>query len=427
MKALAILALLVGCSDRGKAQPPVPIREPVVTAPVAADASAAPVVVAEPPDAAVPVAAPIVHPVGFDFIADAKRLYRVAGCGEGPLPEELAKFQKVVDKHCKSLAPSIERYRAEYFVGTRKWFDDHVPADAPSKVVYLFAGADLVSALVAFPKATEITTLSLELAGDPRKLPSLTPAELDQDLGAFRREIGLLISVGSNSSKNLSSQQRRFLPGEVSSFLLGLATGGYEPVAMRYFRIDEAGALHYLEQAEIDADVAKTKPLRGSWNAPSFAESFRHVELSYRKIGETEVRVHRHIAWNLEDKYLAANPGVLRYLEGKGKVTMLVKGGSYMLWLADFKTIRKYILDHLHWMLSDSTGVPPTYAKPAGMVQEPFGRFVAPITPTFDNLANRREDLDTRALFKTAKQPMPFRFGYLDRDNNKHVMITRPK
>jgi len=32
--------------------------------------------------------------------------------------------------------------------------------------------------------------------------------------------------------------------------LLGLAIGGYEPVAMRYFTIDPKGELHYVEQAE---------------------------------------------------------------------------------------------------------------------------------------------------------------------------------
>ena len=38
-----------------------------------------------------------------------------------------------------------------------------------------------------------------------------------------------------------------------------------------------------------------------------------------------------------------------------------------------------------------------------------------------------REDLDMKALFARPAGPMPFRFGYLDKNNNKHVMITRPK
>ena len=33
------------------------------------------------------------------------------------------------------------------------------------------------------------------------------------------------------------------------------------------------------------------------------------------------------------------------------------------------------MLDHLAWMLSDSTGIPPRFAKPAGMVQETYGNY----------------------------------------------------
>ena len=362
---------------------------------------------------------------GHDFIAEARLLYRVAACGgTGALPPELAADQAVVDKHCEAIAPYMDKFREQYFVTARAWFKDHAPKDLPSTVVYPFGGGDLLSALVAFPDATEITTLSLELSGDPRKLPALTPAELDRDLAAFRREIGALIWVGSNSSLNLSAQQRNFLPGQVSSFLLGLATGGYEPLAMRFFAIEDGGSLRYLDKAEIEADTKHTKSLRGNWKSPSFAASFRNVEITYRKIGETTVRVHRHIAWNLDNDTLKKDPRVLRHLEAKGKVAILVKGASYLLWLGDFSTMRGYILDHLAWMLSDSTGVPPTYARPAGMVQEAYGRFAAPILVQVEG---RREDLDTRALWRAPKGPMPFRFGYLDKVGNKHVLITRPK
>src|SRR5207244_11526056 len=63
-----------------------------------------------------------------------------------------------------------------------------------STAVSAFAGGDLISALVAFPRAAEITTISLELAGDPRALPTLTAAETGRELTELRREIGLLIA-----------------------------------------------------------------------------------------------------------------------------------------------------------------------------------------------------------------------------------------
>jgi hypothetical protein len=364
---------------------------------------------------------------GHDFIDDARALYKIVGCTDGAMPASLGdpKHAAAVERHCKSIKKDVDRYRDEYFVKARAWFANKVPADA-TQLVYLFSGADLISALVAFPNATEITTMSLELAGDPRPYAKLTPAELEKDLAGFRDESGLLIQVGSNSSKNLSKQQRRFLPGQVSSFLLAMAIGGYEPVSLRYFRIEPDGKLHYFTKAEIDADTKATSSLRPTWNKPAFAESFRHSEIQYRKIGDITVRTHRHIAWNVEDKFLSEHGEVLKHLESKGKVHMMVKGGSYLLWFKNFSTIRNYILGNLKWMLSDSTGPAPTHAKPAGMIQEAYGRYQGPVDE-IRVVDGTREDLDMKALFAASKQPMPFRFGYLDKNNNKHVVITRPK
>jgi hypothetical protein len=131
--------------------------------------------------------------------------------------------------------------------------------------------------------------------------------------------------------------------------------------------------------------------------------------------------VHRHIAWNLENSALAAQPELLRHLEAKGKVAVLVKGGSYLLWFGMFSTFRGYLLDHLAWMLSDSTGIAPNHAR--GVVQEPYGAFHGPVV---EQAAGMPEDRAAQALWKKAREKMPFRFGYLDRDNNAHVMITRP-
>jgi hypothetical protein len=366
-----------------------------------------------------------------NFIDDGKLLYRVVACGggEGPLPDSIthgdadraAKLQVIVDKHCAALKPYMDKFRAEYFETARAWFVAHEPKDLPTTVVYPFGGGDVVSALVAFPDATEITTLSLELAGDPRHLGTLSPADLEKSLHAFRVEIGALIWVGSNSSINLSDQQRNAIPAQLSSHLLGLATGGYELVGLRYFSLDDKGAIHYLEQADLDADTKNGKSLRGNWKSPAFAQSFANVEVRYRKPGETTERVHRHIAWNLGNDYVAAHPEVLRHLEAKGKVSVCVKGASYLLWLGDFSTVRQYLLDHLAWMVSDSTGIPPNLAT--GMQQEAFGTFDAPI---IDKVEGRREDLASRKLWHATKQPMPFRFGYLDKHNHKHVMITKP-
>lgn len=411
--------------------PTAPTATPTPAPPPAPDE--APVAKTEPV-APAPAPAPEKQP-GYDFIDDVNILYRVVACGhtDQPLPDSLthgdsdraAKLTAIVEKHCKQLDPYIAKFREEYFDKARAWFVAHEPKDLPTTVVYPFGGGDVISALVAFPTATEITTLSLELAGDPRNIATIKPDDLDKQLLNFRTDIGPLINKASNSSVNLSDQQRNALAGQLSSHLLGLAVGGYEPVSVRYFTIADDGTVHYLEKDEIDADSKSAKSLRGNWKAPAFSQSFANVEVKYRKIGETTVRVHRHIAWNLSNDELKKHPGVVRHLEAKGKVAECVKGAHYLLWMDDFSTIRTYLLDHLVWMASDSTGIPPNIAGPAGMVQETYGRFDAPYLDTVKGI---RADTAMRKLWAnpTDKQ-LGFRFGYPDKSNHNHVMITRPK
>ena len=104
---------------------------------------------------------------------------------------------------------------------------------------------------------------------------------------------------------------------------------------------------------------------------------------------------------------------------------MLTKGASYLLWRADFSLIRTYMLDHLTWMLSDSTGIPPLYARRAGMVQETYGSFNGaflegaqggPVETSFIELWR-----------KNPRKSLGFRFGYVDKDGSGHLVVTRPK
>jgi len=147
----------------------------------------------------------------------------------------------------------------------------------------------------------------------------------------------------------------------------------------------------------------------------------RHDDHSARVDGG---RVHRHIGGNRGDPYLKKHAALLRHLEAKGKVTILTKGASYLLWRGDFSLIRGYMLDHLAWMLSDSTGIPPAFARRAGMVQETYGRY----TGAFLEGTDVKHDDAFIELWQSQKaRRLPFRFGYVDKDKQPHLVVTRPR
>ncbi len=386
-----------------------------------------------------------------NFATELQLLFRIAACGsDTALPATMAPDDVVtIAAHCRAIAQRIAKYRSSYMTLAQPFLAALTPPDVPTTLLYPFGGGDLLSALVAFPKATSITTISLELAGDPRRITTLHGPALRQSLGALRSQIGGLLSVGSNTSENLSAQQRNELPGQVSSFLLGLATVGATPIALRFFRIDIEGTLHYvtddelaaLEHAGLDAPRQRGPATAGTaksalatrrkttWNSPNFAEAFANVEIEFHLAGETTTRIHRHIGWNLASEYLVDHPELLAYLTqltAPGRIAVLVKGASYLLWHREFATIRTFLLDHLAWMLSDSTGIPPAFASAAHMQQTTYGDYDGAFLPGAEAGWTSHSDAFRKLWRSQPRRRLPFRFGYVDAAKQAHLLVTQP-
>src|SRR5215475_950179 len=134
-----------------------------------------------PPPATPPPAGPETDAPARDFAEEARILFRVAACGSNdPLPDGLD--AKVVKAHCDEILPKIAAYKQRYVGVAKPFLTGLLPPGLPDKVVYPFGGGDLVTALTTYPDAREITTVSLELAGDPRRIRWIGPKDLEQSL-----------------------------------------------------------------------------------------------------------------------------------------------------------------------------------------------------------------------------------------------------
>ncbi len=404
----AALVLNLGCTSKAPAsQAPAATPSPAVQA--AAPPAAAPDPTPKPPE-------------GQAFDADIQLLYRVVACGnEDPLPASID--PKVVEEHCKWLAPKVQKYQKDYVEGAEKFIANLRPKDLPTTVVYPFGGGDILSALTTYPDGAEYTTLSLEHAGDPRRLKDLDKERLAKSLALFRKSSYGLLVQNDSTSENLMQMERADIPGQLSFFMVGLAIHGFEPVSLRYFTIEPDGSLHYLSAEEIAAGEKKmAQKLNPVWVSPNISEVFSNAEITFRRKGEKgPVRVHRHIAANLSDQFLKKDDRILKHLEAKGKVSAMTKAASYLLWNAAFVKIRGYLLDNMVFMVSDSTGIPPRFAKKAGFVQETYGRFTGPFLD-----ASKQHGDDFVALWN--EQPyraLPFRYGYPEAAKHWHMLITK--
>ncbi len=347
-----------------------------------------------------------------DFTPQIKALYRVAACGStDPLP---AKFNaKEVDAHCKVLAEHIDRYRTRWLNKAEPVLATVVPSSLPDKVVYPFGGGDLVTALATFPHASEITTLSLEISGDARKIDTIAPGKLPAALKTIAENIRRLFAVAHSKTTNLTIISKADLPGQLIFALVALAVHDMEPVSLKYFRLGPDGAIQYVTEADIQS--AK--------DAKAQAALFLNMEIGFRKKGDAvaPVRTYRHISANLDDKHLAAEPSVIKHLEAKGKVAAMTKAASFLLWYKDFTIIRDYLLKDMEWMISDATGILPRVARAAGFEQVTWGRFDGPFLP-----AGKADGAEMRKLWaENPAQPLDFRYGYPDSAHHSHMMVTR--
>ncbi|MFO0549931.1 MAG: hypothetical protein U0271_16170 [Polyangiaceae bacterium] len=373
----------------------------------------------------VEVSAKPVAPAGKDFIEEAKALYRVVACGgKAAVPAELD--ANVVAEHCRELDTMLAAYRRSYIGVATPFFTQVRPADIPQSVVYPFSGGDLSTALLTYPDATDYTTLSLELVGDPRRLHGLAAKPLAASLRKLRRELAELLQVDTYSkSETLKQTQQGELPGELSFFLVAMALHGYEPVSLKYFYLEEGGTLHYLTEAEIAAREGELAEHRKhSWIPPDFSVSFANSELTFRKIGDPSapLKVHRHMAVNLDDDHIGSDRPLWTFLRGKGDVAAMTKAASYLLWRPDFSVVRDYLLERAVFMFSDSTGVPPLDLS-ANLTQEVYGKFAGSLLKT-DSAPN----LSMVSLFRAQPyRALPFRYGYGDRMKQNHLIVTKRK
>lgn len=356
-----------------------------------------------------------------EFIQDARPLFQLVTCQGVPEPLDA----KTAQAWCENQQKRYDSFTNGWGVKAKAFLGPLMPtgADVPTEVVYPFGGGDLMAALQLFPDAKVITTLSLELAGDPRRWKGITDAKtLKTSLSAISNASASTLLSNDSLSRNLSATQRGELPGQLSMHLMGLALAGQEPVSVRFFRLEADGSLHYLTAEEVAAvDGTTAKNLKASWKAPDFSPAFANVEVQFVPKGQPDAprRIHRHFAANLANDSLPA--GLMEHLKAKGKVLAMTKAASYLLWREAFSTMRDWLVGNAVFMVSDSTGIPPRHWTQNKCSVEAYGAFEKSFLGTWEGY---QEEL--RKTFATAKK-LPMRFGYPDGSEKKlnHLLIAR--
>jgi len=360
-----------------------------------------------------------------DFTSDAHDLARVMTCTEPdrPLPDGIK--ARDVRYQCRAIARAIGKYQKRWLAKAQPFFEEVVPDGLPDVVVYPFGGADLTNALAVFPAASEITTISLEYAGDPRTLQTLRGDRLKKDLRLTRDFIAKLIAVNHNRTIDLDALVDEPVPVPLVFALVGLAIHDRELVSVRYFDLAEDGSVRYLTDEDVAAIDDELTRVRTKRRVAWLNERFANVEVRFKRrdAPDAPIQTFRHIRQNLADNHLTLESPLYRHLAAKGRVTAMTKAASYLLWRGPFSNIRGWLLGNMAWMISDSTGPTPSDAEAAGFEQEVWGRFAGAMFS-----APRSGQKDMAAFFSSQPyRAISFFFGYPDVNNKPHLVVTRPK
>jgi hypothetical protein len=380
---------------------------------------------------------------GHDFTPVARDLLVVGACADGTAPDGVP--EAALARHCAEVKKAQAAYLDAWVKPASGFFKGRVPVAIPKRVVYPFAGGDLSTALTVYPDADEITTMSLEPAGDPRTLAALTATKMvgkavakptkttsnprfEKALNAITRELTFLYRVNfSNTSNMEEAMSSGGLPTQLVFGLSALKIHGYEVVALRYFRLEADGSIHYLD----DDEVAKAPdPLTMSEIQRN--KLFANAEIRFRKPGG-RTQIYRHLQVNLNNteptrglKAIKQDPRILKHLEAKGQVAAMTKAASYLLSWESFSMIRNYLLEHAVWMVSDATGIAPKWGKPKGFEYETYGGFTGPHLPAGSDVSKDwRDEWESQP-----KRDLKFRFGYWDKrgpELGSHLVIMRKK
>lgn len=322
--------------------------------------------------------------------------------------EDLQKVWSVISSD-GGLGAIIGEYKRRWLSVAMPFLAGIVPKGLPTTLVYPFGGGDLVSALATFPDATDITTISLEPAGEAAKV--FQGGGQNWRLTKMRKDIGFLLNQAFSRTEDMDQQIEEQIPGQIIYSLMALRVHGFEPVGLKYFRFGPNGEVKYWNKPDLDQQIHLGN-----------THVWDDMELTFRRPGSSELRTHRHIYIDLSDKRFEKDPVLLKFLATKGRVAAMTKACSYLLWEGGFSTIRKYLLDNADWMISDATGIVPSIARPAGFELETYGNFTAAIM----KVPQGPKDEMTALWRSQPKRKLPFRYGYPNHGSGEgQILIMR--
>lgn len=308
-------------------------------------------------------------------------------------PLSLDKFGRKEQGPWRSYAQEIASHWNEYErrIGNsmRKWGCQELGRAEEVTVFYPFSGPDLPSVVQLFPDADRYVLVSLQKAGAPPRLESLSKQELENYLAVFRKAWRFYGVLGFFRTDDLDANAQGIRIGMTGPLMAFAVRLGFEIEAVEPIQLDPNGN-----------DVT----LRNG--SPGEADTWDSVRLSVWK-DKRKILVD-YVQMDLSDYWLGQVTAARTWIARMAGNPTILKAASHHPQEANFSILRNSILGRAPSIVQDETGIEYGALAEAYTVRL-YGKFTRP-NPSFDK--NLQRALAAAYRRGAAVKPLPFRLGY---------------
>lgn len=269
-----------------------------------------------------------------------------------------------------------------------------IPQLTGRPVFYPFSGPDTLSILMFFPSQPVYVMAALEPVGTLPTPGQIRELNLEDYFSGIRATVLEPIQISFFSTKKLQQNLRGpHADGILVPMAMILARSNRRILRLRYICIRPDGGV-----MECDGTEPSGRP-----KGVSGAE----ITFSTENGSATPQRLY-YFCVNLADEKLRSDKAFLKYLEGLGTVTTLLKAASYLPHYPRYSLITQRILNQSTVILQDDSGIPYRRFRKGSWKIQLYGRYDQPIE-LFRELAQS----ELREAYVTSQvRPLPFSIGY---------------
>ena len=285
------------------------------------------------------------------------------------------------------------------------------------RVLYPFAGPDLVNALTIFPAAESILLFGLEPPGQLPDIATMGRASLEAGLDAVRGTLTTFLTANHFFTREMGRRMDATSLASVSGlFLFFLAASDCEVLRLSPIALGATGRIEPGRDSDSLIDPASSPRQR-----------IPGIEILFRK-NSGPARTIRYFMLDVSDAALGVHsPGFAGFLRSGGRYATILKAASYLLHRDSrrddpphFATLREILLGQSDIIIQDDSGIPLRFFRQADWRLAFFGKYTQPV-PEFAH--RMQQDLWDRMCY-TSGGPLPFFFGYDRRPGAANVMIA---